>query len=325
MKQQFEKMVVMVNQVLQGRNDAQANYQDIIILGGWYGPDNKEVSNTVEKFNIVDGRSTSLPPLNHPRAEAASCVSNNDVIIAGGFDGQAGTDTIEVLKMNQYPLRWMVLQDKLPVKVYAHVIVVYRGKLFIIGGDIDHEEREISDRIYEVCLTPVYTSKLLARMSQRRRNHRVEIVNGKLYLLGGTTTGYHRDAIDSVFAYDLVNNECKACAPLPQAVHRMSTVTWGHTIIVIGGANKNGQNLSDVIMYDTETGGSAKLPSLVHKRRGCFAVIIRDVIVVMGGKNTEQGCLDSVESYTMGNDRWRELPRMKGTKRYATSVVKPCN
>jgi hypothetical protein len=62
-------MTEMLNQVLQGRNvnnnGAQAldptvpvNNQDIIILGGWYAPGAERVSNTVEKINIVEGKST---------------------------------------------------------------------------------------------------------------------------------------------------------------------------------------------------------------------------------------------------------------------------
>ena len=333
--QQFQTMTEMLNQLLVGKNvnnnGAQAvglavpaNNQDIIILGGRCGRERNDVLNTAEKFNIAEGKSTQLPRMNHPRVESASCVYNGDVIVAGGFDGQAGTDSIEILKMNQHPLRWTMFDGKLPVKLTEHDVTVYQYKLYITGG-YNWNERRPSDAIYELSLAPPYTVKLLARMPQPRRNHRAEIVNGKLFILGGTTTGHTKGAIDNVVVYDFIKNEIKPCPSLPKPVSRMSTVTWGNTIIVVGGVDKNDQVLNDVIMYHIETGRSERLPSLKHKRSGPSAVIMHDVIVVLGGRNKEEGFLNSVESFTMGDDQWKELPGMKEKRLWATAVVKPGN
>ena len=335
MKQQFEKMMTMVQQALQGsnvnNNGAQAidpaipdNNQDIIILGGSNAPGVKGVSNTVEKYNIVEGKSTQLPGMNLARRVSASCVYNGDVTVAGGSDSEVGTDSIEILKMNQHPLRWTMFDGKLPVKLSAHDVTVYQDKLYITGG-YNWTEKKSSDAIYELSLASPYTVKLLARMPQPRRNHRAEIVNGKLFILGGTTTTQNKDATNSVVVYDFIKNEIKPCVSLPEPVSGMSTVTWGNMIIVVGGLDKNEQVLNDVIMYHIETGRSERLPSLKHKRYGPSAVIVHDVIVVLGGWNEEEGYLNSVESFTMGDDHWKELPGMKEKRRYATAVVKARN
>ena len=335
MKQQFEKMMIMVQQALQGRNvnnnGAQAidpavpdNNQDIIILGGYNAPGLKTVSNTVEKYNIVEGKSTQLPGMNLARAESASCVYNGDVIVAGGWAGQAGTDLIEILKMNQHPLRWTMFDGKLPAKLFGHDVTVYQDKLYITGGH-NWNEKKTSDAIYELSLAPPYTVKLLARMPQPRTRHRAEIVNGKLFILGGLTTGWPKDATDSVVVYDFIKNEIKPCPSLPKRVSAISTVAWGNMIIVVGGVDKNDQVLNDVNMYHIETGRSERLPSLKHKRYAPSAVIMHDVIVVLGGWNKEEGYLNSVESFTMGDDQWKELPGMKEKRHCATAVVKPRN
>ena len=334
-KKQFERMTEMLNQLSEGRNinnnGARAldppvpdTKQDIIILGGWYAPGNERILNTVEKFNIVEGKSTQLPNLHHPRARSASCVYNGDVIITGGHDGQAGTDSIEILKMNQDPLRWMMFDGKLPVKLSGHDVIVYQGKLYVIGG-YNWNEKKINDDIYELSIIPPYAAKLLARMPQPTRNHKAEIVNGKLFILGGTTTGHSKDAIDSVVVYDFIKNEFKPCPSLPKPVSGMSTVTWGNMVILIGGKDKNDKVLNEVTMYDTESGESQKLPPLIHKRSGSSAVIMHDVIVVLGGWNNEERHLNSVESFTMGDDHWRELPGMKEKRFGANAVVKPRN
>jgi N-acetylneuraminic acid mutarotase len=162
-------------------------------------------------------------------------------------------------------------------------------------------------------------------MPQPRQKHKVEIANGKLFILGGTTTGFSNDAIDSVVVYDFINNEFKPCPSLPKPLCEMSTVTWGNMVVLIGGEDKNDQVLNDVFMYDTETGQSQKLPSLIHKRSGSSAVIMHGVIVVLGGYNREEGHLNSVESFTMGDDHWRELPGMKEKRFRANAIVKPRN
>jgi hypothetical protein len=334
-KKQFERMTEMLNKLLEGRNinnnGAQAsdppvpdNKQDIIIIGGWYAPRNKNIWKTVEKFSIVEGKSTQLPKLNHPRAASASCVYNGDVIITGGHDGQAATDSIEILKMNQDPLQWMMFDGKMPVKLSYHDVIVHQGKLYVIGGH-NENEKKINDDIYELSIIPPYAAKLLARMPQPRRNHKAEIVNGKLFILGGTMTGNSKDTIDSVVVYDFIKNEFKPCPSLPKPVWGMSTVTWGNMVILIGGKDKNDKVLNEVTMYDTESGESQKLPPLKHKRYGSSAVIMHDVIVVLGGRNIEEGHLNSVESFTMGGDDWRELPGMMKKRHFATAVVKPRN
>ena len=328
-------MTEMLNQLLQGKNvnnngaqaigpAAPANNQDIVILGGRYGSGKDKILNTVEKFNIAEGTYTELPPMNLARAQLASCVYNSDVIVAGGFDGQAGTDLIEILKMNQHPLRWTMFDGKLPVMLSAHDVTVYQDKLYIIGG-YNWNEKKTSDAIYELSLVPPYTVKLLARMPQPRRNHRAEIVNGKLFILGGSTTSFSKDGTDSVVVYDFINNEIKPCASLPKPVSEMSTVTWGNMIIVVGGVDKNDQVLNDVIMYHIETGRGERLPSLKHKRSGPSAVTMHDVIVVLGGWNKEEKYLNSVESFTMGDDQWKELPGMKEKRIWSNAVVKPGN
>ncbi|XP_028414521.1 kelch-like protein 12 [Dendronephthya gigantea] len=334
MREQFERIMMMMNQTFQrnnaNKNGASAmnhagpvNNQDIIIIGGRYGLGDDKVLKTVEKYNIVEEKSTPLPGLNHPRTASASCAYNKDVLIVGGHDGKVGTDTIEVLKMNHHPLRWTMFDGKLPVKLYAHEVIVYQGKLYTIGG-YDGKERKTWNAIYEIALTPPYTAKLLTRMPEAiRRYHRAEHVNGKLFILGGVTTILSKDALDSVVVYDFHKNEFKPCPSLPQPVFAMSTVTWGHMIIVVGGFDKNGVVLNDVIMYDTETGRSERLPSMIHKRSDCSVVIMNDVIVVFGGWNKEQGILNSVESFTIGGDGWKELPGMIEKRRNATAVVKP--
>lgn len=80
-------------------------------------------------------------------------------------------------------------------------------------------------------------------------------------------------------------------------------------------------NVLNLIIYDTETCQRKILCSLRYKRIDYCAVIMYDVIVVLGSQNQKEGLLTSVGTFT----GWRELPGMKGKRDLATAVVKPHN
>ena len=326
-KQQLQSLTDMVNRLLlqtsisftssSGQAAARKKHE-IIILGGWCG---ETVLNTVENYKL-DEKSTPLPLMIQNRGAAACFVLNNSVFVVGGHDGRGGTDSMEILKMNQGPFNWVLSACKMPEKLRGHAAVVHQNKMIVVGGA---KEDKVSDTIREVNLTAPYKSKLLGKMPKPRSYHSAEIVNGKMYILGGTTTGWNKDAMDSVLAHDLSKSGVKPCTPLPYAACNIATVTWGNMIIIIGGLNNQGQALNEVIMYDTDTGHYQRLPSLLYKRAGCAAVMVNDVIVAMGGRNADQGHLSSVECFILGNESWRQLPEMLNKRFFASAVVKPEN
>jgi N-acetylneuraminic acid mutarotase len=301
--------------------------KEVIIMGG---RNNNGVCKSVtifNDFNPAKGTYAQLPPMNSPRQGASSCVYNNDVIIAGGHDGRADLDTIEILKFNHGTPRWTTLRSKLPFRVTGPVVKVYQEKLLVIGGlncDTDH----ISDEIHELVLSKPSTAALLATIPQPRIGHTAEIVNDKLHILGGVRKRAGTDKatdhiLDSVLMYDFITKQFTTCPPLPKPVSSMSTVTWGNKIIITGGRDSNHHCINDVIMYDTETGRSERLPSMNNNRSEHVAVTCDDVIVVLGGRN-EEGDLNSVESWKIDSDEnWKKLPPMPEKIDFLAAVVKP--
>ena len=68
------------------------------------------------------------------RQEASSFVCKNQFFIAGGYTGSSGTITIEILKIDEQPLKWTESPAKLSFKCNAHKTVVYQNSLIHIGG-----------------------------------------------------------------------------------------------------------------------------------------------------------------------------------------------
>ena len=320
MKQQIELLTKKFKQVAdQPLPNFSSSNKEIIIMGGW---DANEAKKSVSIFNPGNGTYAELPPMNTPRFGASSCVYNSDVIVAGGSDKKHYLDSIEILRINQGLPRWTISNRTLPAKLMGHVLKVYQEKLLVIGGLDD--TGKVSNEIHELALDKPYTPTLLTTMPEPRMNHAAEIVNDTLLILGGRTNNDNDDEVvlDSVMVYDFITKELRTYPSLPQPVSRMSTVTWGEKIIVIGGANER-VNFNDVIMYDIKSGHCETLPSLMQRRSNPLSVIIEDVIFVFGGFNAEQGTHTSVECFTMGSDGWKELPGMKEKRLLATVVVTP--
>ena len=320
MKQQIELLTKKFKRVAdQPLFNFSSSNKEIIIMGGFGG---NKAKKSVSIFNPANGTYAELPPMNTPRFSASSCVYISDVIVAGGTDGKHRLDSIEILRINQDLPRWTISDIRLPTKLIGHVLKVYQEKLLVIGGS--DSLAKVCNQIHELALENPYAPTLLATMPEPRAFHAAEIFNDKLFILGGATRNDNGDEVpnDSVMVYDFITKEFKACPSLPKPVYLMSTVTWGRKIMVIGGGVKQG-NFNDVITYDIESGHCETLPSLRHRRSGHSSVIIDDVIVVFGGWNDEQKYLNSVESFTMGSDGWKELPAMKENRSGATAAVKP--
>ena len=88
------------------------------------------------------------------------------------------------------------------------------------------------------------------------------------------------------------------------------------------GGFENGKFLRNVLMYDSKTGSTTELPSMLEERSACAAVITGNTIVVMGGRG-RFGRVRSVEAFTLGGYSWRSLPAMNDIRSLPTATVLP--
>ena len=102
----------------------------------------------------------------------------------------------------------------------------------------------------------------------------------------------------------------------------MATVRWGDNIVVaIGEADKDGNRLDTVIMYNVKTEQSHKLPPMKSERRGCTAVVIGNNIVVLGGENQQRNDVKSVEAFNFERYHWEEHSEMSTERSFHIAVV----
>ena len=295
-----------------------------VVIAGGRGE--KGSLNSVEMFSLTNGTWTPLKPMKECRRGASAIVYNDHIFVTGGQAGlRNNLKSIEKLSLNAVQVDistpWENVLVQLPGPLSRHCSVVYNGQLIVIGG-YDAHKHEYSNSIIEISLAPPYTCKLVSTMSRRRCFHGVAIFGDKILIVGGTETGFVNSAMRSVIMYDIIKKECKDLAPVPYRVYGMATVKWDDdNVMIMGCIDSNNQPLNKVLMYNVKTQKSHELPDMKYKRRGCVAAVVRDTVIVMGGKDAGGNYLKSVEGFRLDRNSWEELPPMHEGRIWATAVV----
>ena len=311
-----EEMAYLTKETTE-RFDLFTGRRKIFVCGG--RDDNTRV-NSVESYNWQENSWTLEPPMKYVRSGASAFVYGGEIYVSGGWDGINNTDSIESLNFDKKDLEWSQSPVNMPIKCSRHKMVCYENSVILTGGDINNNTT--SDGIYEIGLNPPHEVKLLTQMPEPRRYHGCEIVDNQVIIVGGATSDYFKDNKNTVYLYDINNNECKTLPPLPFAVAEMATVSYKGNVVLIGGVNEKGDTLNTVAMYDIKTGQTKMLPCLNHKRASSAAVIAGNVIIVMGGFNYQtKKRLNSVECLDLNIGVWRELSPMSSKRSAATAVI----
>ncbi len=290
---------------------------DILVAGGYCR--SSKIGKSTEIYSWEEKDWFEVSPMNDEHIGASSFIYNDQVFVVGGD----GSKKIEIMDLNELPLKWMKFSGELPYKCDDHQTVVYKHRVIHIGGYIPGKSRR-SNLISELELTSPCTMKELCQMPEPRDCHGAEIFEDKALILGGQKSHYCKHAMDSVLLFDARKNECKELPPLPRPLTEIATVRWRDQVIVLGGRDKDGVILNDAFMYNFRTGKTTALPSMLEKRYECCAVITGNTIVVMGGISEQEKYLNSVECFTMGGFTWEYLPAMSKARYRAVAEVLPC-
>ena len=286
--------------------------QDILVTGGNRG---RNRNRSTEIYSWEKNGWFEVSPMNEEHEVASSFIDKDQVFVVGGYCSK----TIESLDVNKLPLKWKKLHGQLPYAFGSHQTVVCQQSVIHIGG-YNCDEHKLSNQISELQLASPCAMKELCQMPEPRYRHGSEVVEDKVLILGGYSSG---ETMDSVLELDPTKNKCNEMPKLPFALRSMATIRWRDEVVVLGGLDKDEQARNDVFMYNSKTGKITALPSMLEKRYGCRAVITGNTIVVIGGADNQCKSLSSVDCFTMGSPTWEYLPAMKYARYVAVAEVLP--
>ncbi len=322
MLERFSTVELMMNRLPSLTQDMlNTPTKDILITG--YG-------DSADIFSRETSVRYEVAEMNEEHCGASSFIYNDQLFVVGGC-----TKTIETIDLTELPLKWMEFPEELPYEIYGET-VLYQQRVIHIGG-YNEDEEKVSNLISELQLTSPCTMKELCQMPEPRAGHGTEAFEDKVLILGGEDDG-DDNVVDSVLEFDPEKNECHEIASLPHPLAGMSTVRWRDQVVVLGGVDKDNEVRNDVCMYDSKTGKTTTLPSMLKKRMFWCAVVTGNTIVVMGGSfhgadadddcdsyDSDADCYDhsSVECFTMGGSTWKYLPSMSQGRSWAVAEFLP--
>ena len=288
----------------------------VMVIGG---SNEEESLSSVEVLYPGSEVWTMLQPMEQLRGSASSVLHGNDIIVSGGRSYKGYTDTLERLSLVNKPLRWIPFPVKLPHKCCGHNGVLINNYLYLVGG---YDGKNLWNSIYRIFLQPPYTVEMTCEMQQPVCFHGLQAFEELLFIIGGSRSSLSKNAVNTVLAYDTVNDQLNKMKPLPFAICDVATVRWNGNVIVIGGTTHNTVSLNTVIMYPANGGANRMLPSMKYARSSCAATVAGNHIVVMGGYDWfQRKFLSSVECFDLDRQVWEELPPMNEARSEATAIA----
>jgi len=130
----------------------------------------------------------------------------------------------------------------------------------------------------------VYYWTTKAPMLTARDRAAVAVVNGKIWVLGGSPAiTYPPSAIATVEVYDPTTNSWDRKPALSEPRTLSGCVSQGNYMYVIGGSPGMPVLTNTVLRYDTTNGTTTQIGTLATNRARCAAILIDADIYVIGG------------------------------------------
>ncbi|XP_063807301.1 kelch-like protein 35 isoform X2 [Pseudophryne corroboree] len=230
-------------------------------------------------------------PLNSCRVRPRSFMDISEVIVIIG-----GCDKKGLLKLPYtecyHPKngQWVTLTSMPGCIKSEFAACTLKNNIYISGGHINNSDMWMFN-------TQLDSWIRIASLSSGRWRHKMAVLNGEIYCVGGFD-GLKR--LDMVERYNAFTNAWSPVAPMLEAVSSAAAVSCMNKLYVIGGATEDCGNTNKVQCYDPEKDTWTFKSTAPFSKRCINAVELDERIYVVGG------LLSAIYSYNPEMDAWSE-------------------
>jgi N-acetylneuraminic acid mutarotase len=207
------------------------------------------------------------------------------LVVLGGMVSGSASATRKVIALDPATSTWTSLAA-LPVGLGAAVAQSIGDDLYVAGG-LDGEQSHAELWVMRAG-SNVWSPA--AAMSSARHGAASAVLDGRLFVFGGTREGGAALALAEV--YDPRSNEWTALAPLPAPVSfATATAARGRAVVLAGEAGAATGSTAPAWSYDVDADTWSILPPAPRARSGAAAAWRGDAVYVLGGAGLD-GAVD---------------------------------
>jgi N-acetylneuraminic acid mutarotase len=234
----------------------------------------------------------SKSPMLIQRHGVAVGVGDNEIYIAGGWDG--GGDHGELEVYDPMTDGW-TLKNPMPMPVRSPAGAVLDGIFYVTGGAITYPQPATPLQTV-FAYNPVTDSwSTRAPMPTARGSHGVAAINGILYAVGGNSPA---GVFSTLEAYDPITDTWSTKTPMPTARYLISVTVLNGLLYAAGGVDVIGNYLDTVEAYNPVTDSWATLSSMPTARQQPALGALDGKIYAAGGYTPTSGSLSVLEVFT---------------------------
>ena len=267
---------------------------------------------------------TTLAPMPTARGGLGVAEVNEKIYAIGGLNGNSPLNVNE--EYNPTSNVWTT-KSPMPTARSGFAIVVYNGKIYCIGGTIGASGSNQYVGNNEVYDPATDTWQTEASMPTPRAELNAEVVDGKIYLIGGLAYSskspfYVETSMTEV--YDPAANSWSTAASMPLAVYGYASAVINGKIYVLGGSQNQGTAATGAFVnsnevYDPKSnswGLSATLPSgaTFAAASATSGFMAPPLLYFIGGFSGSAS--NNVQVYDAGSNSWSSGASMPTARDY---------
>ena len=204
------------------------------------------------------------------------------------FNGSTSTSKNNVLEVYDLKENKLEVKKGSPNPVSFAGSATWKGEIYTFGGSTG---KYYSNRLYKYNPKSDSWTKL-AKMKVKMQTQG-EIINGKLYTIGG----YNGKSSNKIYEYDIATNSWNHFADLPITISAHSTTVFEDKIWIVGDYEK----LSFLAYFDPKSKEFKSYNSDMEGRRHSGCAILNNKLMIFGGNKTSKGSslLKSVQIFQL--------------------------
>ena len=265
---------------------------------------------------------TTLPTW---RLAGPAAAVDGKIYLFGGFDHKkhVGGRGAALLTVDVYDTRtntWHAAAE-MPTPRIAPRTAVFSNQIYVFGG-YDYKGRWGVKRYHktvEVYDTQTDTWVKKPDMPTLRTPFATAVVDGKIYLIGGTRIEVNKNGVFTgkaiiglVEVYDPLTSRWEKRADMPTTRSVSNAVVVDSKIYVLGGQARfdgdlAGRFVTRIEEYNPKTDQWHRLPDMPMFKFGFLTVAVDNEIYTMGGTNNEIRDINAVDVYNPTVNKWHQI------------------